>query len=123
MAILTLQHPHCILIIEVTSKINHMLVTYYNPRRFLTILCWLCSWPLLYGESLEVDTNVVPSKQPKVVGGSHNIPVIDIAKPSEAGVSHNVFSEYNVDERGIIYNNNPDLELTAAHVEDDRLGY
>ena len=56
-----------------------------------------------------------------MIGSLWEAPVVDITKPNEAGVSHNVFREYNVDEQGIIYNNNPDQEFTPAHVGHDRL--
>ncbi len=32
--------------------------------------------------------------------------VIDIEKPNKAGVSHNIYNEFNVDSKGVIFNNN-----------------
>lgn len=34
--------------------------------------------------------------------------VIDIEKPNAAGVSHNMYRDFNVDSNGMILNNSPD---------------
>lgn len=81
-------------------------------RWSLRVIFWLCTGPLLHGQlPLEVDTSAEANKQPEVeLGPNDKTPVVNITAPSPAGVSHNVFKEYNVEEEGIIYNNNPDRE-------------
>ncbi len=66
------------------------------------------------GKELEVDQNAPNNRQPTLEEGPNKIPIVNITAPSPAGVSHNIFKEYNVDQRGIVFNNNNDLDPGAG---------
>ncbi|WP_262271821.1 hemagglutinin repeat-containing protein [Microvirga yunnanensis] len=51
--------------------------------------------------------------KPKVGASANGTPVIDIAKPSFGGISHNKFQRYDVDTRGVILNNS---KLTGTSI-------
>jgi len=46
------------------------------------------------------------------VSSEHNIPVVNIAKPSDGGVSYNTYTNFNVDANGIIINNSTQIGTT-----------
>jgi len=52
---------------------------------------------------------IVPSGSQTQVGNAGNTPVINIAGANASGISHNTFSQFNVDKNGVVFNN-----LTAA---------
>lgn len=52
---------------------------------------------------------IVPSGSQTQVGNAGNTPVINIAGANARGISHNTFSQFNVDQNGVVFNN-----LTAA---------
>ena len=49
-----------------------------------------------------------PASQHPLIDTSRNgVPIVDIAPPSAAGVSNNLYSQFNVDHKGLILNNSP----------------
>jgi filamentous hemagglutinin len=71
----------------------------------------LAAQPLpLYAAGVEVDGGGA-----ELTEAANGVPVIDIAAPSAAGVSHNRFTQFNVDSRGLILNN-------SASVSQSQLG-
>lgn len=53
-----------------------------------------------------VFANVVSSNvETQVIQAGNGVPVVNIAKPTESGLSHNQFQHYNVTEKGLILNN------------------
>jgi len=55
-----------------------------------------------------VDTSSGDTQRTGVKESANGTTVIDIAEASQAGVSHNLFSQFNVDENGLILNNSLD---------------
>ena len=44
----------------------------------------------------------------------NGVPVVDIARTNGAGLSHNQFTQYNIDSRGVVLNNNSPLTNAGA---------
>lgn len=47
------------------------------------------------------------SQQPNVTTAPNNVPNVQIVAPNAAGVSHNQYNKFNVDQQGAILSNNP----------------
>ena len=74
------------------------------PKRLLALLLanvmfWQPIWAQAQGIAVSGTTNTA-------VGQAGNgVPVINIAAPNAAGLSHNQYQQYNVDSKGVILNN------------------
>ena len=66
---------------------------------------------------LHADDLVVDDTNTNLSRASNGVPIVDIATPSAGGVSHNRFTQYNVNENGIILNN------SAANVSTELAGF
>jgi filamentous hemagglutinin len=62
-----------------------------------------------YAQSISIDTGASPSNQPNLDAASNGVPILNIVAPNGAGVSHNKFTNYNVDRQGLILNNGKTL--------------
>lgn len=59
----------------------------------------------LYAEGIVVDTAAAISYRPMLESTANAIPLINIVTPNTSGLSHNKFSEFNIEQHGVIFNN------------------
>ncbi|AGH38090.1 Hemagglutinin/hemolysin-related protein [Bibersteinia trehalosi USDA-ARS-USMARC-188] len=65
------------------------------------------------------DYSAPPSQRPAILKGNNNQPVVNIQTPNNKGVSHNRYSQFDVDSKGVVLNNqrsNPHLAKGTAKV-------
>lgn len=81
------------------NKKNHVLQAKLAPTCFATLLA--------LGMVIPVQAAVVAgdTNQPGIHKDANGTTIVDINTASAGGVSHNVFSEFNVDSNGVILNN------------------
>lgn len=64
----------------------------------------------LYAEGIIVDNSA--ANRPRMESTANNIPLINIVTPDGTGLSHNKFTEFNIEQRGVIFNNATNAALT-----------
>lgn len=74
------------------------------------------TWPIMANPvpsaNIVVDMNVPANQRPTIDVTPNGIDQVNIAHPNDAGVSHNRFNQYNVNEPGQILNNSPTITNT-----------
>ncbi|WP_339067358.1 hemagglutinin repeat-containing protein [Fusobacterium animalis] len=71
---------------------------------------------MLILQTISLADGIVPdsaaSKNLQIDKAANGVPLVNIEAPNQDGVSHNIYKDYNVDERGAILNNSKDLTNT-----------
>ncbi|WP_391528553.1 hemagglutinin repeat-containing protein [Photorhabdus akhurstii] len=68
--------------------------------------------------SLTTQANIVAdgqapgNQQPTILNSANGTPQIDIQTPNAAGISHNTYTQFDIDKRGVILNNSHDAVQT-----------
>jgi filamentous hemagglutinin family protein len=78
---------------------------------FLAFLI-LCPPQLLASGGIQVDAAAPARNRASLDAAQNGVPVVNIARPNGGGLSHNKFSEFNVDTRGVIINNSVRLGVS-----------
>uniref|UniRef100_UPI0009DBA276 hemagglutinin repeat-containing protein n=1 Tax=Pseudomonas cremoricolorata TaxID=157783 RepID=UPI0009DBA276 len=97
-------HQMALLARQPSARVTERATFLGMPKRLLAVLLvnvmfWQPLWAQADGIAVSGTTNTQVGK------AGNGVPVINIAAPNGAGLSHNQFKQYNVDRNGVILNN------------------
>jgi filamentous hemagglutinin family protein len=91
--------------------INRPTSCMHRAMVWLTLIAYV-GQPLIVTAQVVADANAATNKRPVIDTAANGIPLVQITAPNAAGLSHNQFSQYNVDPNGVILNNSSTAVLT-----------
>jgi len=102
---------------QVNIEMNLNSNSLVRPLPFRRAIAWLIlvayvGQPLIVTAQVVANSAAPASTRPLVDVTANGIPLIQIATPNAAGVSHNVYTQFNVDPTGLILNNSQTTVLT-----------
>lgn len=86
---------------DVKSASKHTLHAKLGPVCFATLL----ALGMVETANAAITADTSAANQPGIHTGANGATIVDINKASEQGVSHNIYSEFNVDKNGVVLNN------------------
>lgn len=79
----------------------------------IKISCLLVAQQSLIAGGLTVDKTAPTSNQANLESARNGVPIVNIVAPNQKGLSHNKFSDYNVNKEGLILNNSNKREVNT----------
>ncbi|MDN5089595.1 hemagglutinin repeat-containing protein [Aliarcobacter butzleri] len=79
----------------------------------IKISCLLVAQQSLIAGGLAVDKTAPTSNQANLESARNGVPIVNIVAPNQKGLSHNKFSDYNVNKEGLILNNSNKREVNT----------
>lgn len=100
---------------NIEQNLNGNALVRQSPLRrtvaWLTLVAYI-GQPMIVTAQAIADQAAAASKRPVIDTTANGIPLVQIATPNAAGVSHNLYTQFNVDPAGLILNNSPTTVLT-----------
>ncbi|NCD11407.1 MAG: filamentous hemagglutinin N-terminal domain-containing protein, partial [Epsilonproteobacteria bacterium] len=78
----------------------------------ISISLLLVSNQTLYAAGITVDTSAAKAHQAELIKAPSGLPIVNIVTPNAQGLSHNKFSNFNVEQQGLILNNSKTVANT-----------
>uniref|UniRef100_UPI001F2EF63B two-partner secretion domain-containing protein n=1 Tax=Klebsiella variicola TaxID=244366 RepID=UPI001F2EF63B len=85
------------------ARTGSMLTSTLAPLAFSFLLAFSCLTPAQ--AAIVADNHAPGGQQPQIANSANGTPQVNIQTPSGAGVSRNVYSQFDVDGRGVVLNN------------------
>ncbi|OIR09839.1 filamentous hemagglutinin [mine drainage metagenome] len=100
---------------NIEQNLNGNALVRQSPLRrtvaWLTLVAYI-GQPMIVTAHVIADQAAAASKRPVIDTTANGIPLVQIATPNAAGVSHNQYTQFNVDPAGLILNNSSTTVLT-----------